>query len=406
MESVLKVVKVKAIRKVARPELVCDVGVEDNHNLFVSDTPDQEPILVHNCWSLFTGDQTVADLFQNGHDLQQEYRLFPTDALLGRLKTEGDVHRINASYFFGVPITEIDDDLRGAVKAVIFGLIYQQGLKGLAMSTKQAMEVIEDLVAKFKKKHPIGVAWFEAVKKLAKKHLFVQSPLGRRRHTWGHLLPDEAVNAREAKSRTERQSVNSPIQGIGSDFLIIGARNIERLKFEHYEEHGHYPDFYQANSVHDSISFSCAYEDLWLAINIIERGLTSEVAEVVSARYGMDFIVPLAIDFDIGNNERDVKSWKGSLLQLETIVHGALLEKAETDTELDVKKTLHKMCRGSVQHMPDWAKKQASNIGYKIDNLVDIRKKADIRKGDKSKLTKKGGKQSSHEGRIVTHKAA
>jgi hypothetical protein len=371
----MKIVKVTSIKKVAKPELVCDIGIADNHNLFVSDSPEQEPVLVHNCWSLISQDQTVADLFIPGRNLREQYKLKPDDKLLTRIELEGDVHKINAAYFFGVPIDKVDKSLRNAVKTVIFGLIYQQGMKGLSASTGRTVEEIEKLVKQFKKKHPIGVAWFDEVKQFARDNLYVESPLGRRRHTWGHMMPKGGRNADSVIARNERQSVNSPVQGIGSDFLINGSRCVERLKYEHFEKTGHYPDFYQGNSVHDSITFSCAYEDLWLALNIIERGLTEEVAKVNEARHGMKFIVPLEIDFEIGNNERDVKKWTYSVPQLGEIVKECLKERAVEDPKFDAKATYRNIMQNQYENMPDWAKKQCWNTGIKMKGMdVDPRK--------------------------------
>lgn len=331
------------------------------------------------CWSLLTGDKSVAALFETGRDLRRQYRLRPDPDLLKRIDLEGDVHKINAAYFFGVPIEQVDKPLRNAVKTVIFGLIYQQGMKGLSASTGQTVEAIEKLVKQFKKKHPIGVAWFDTVKQFARDNLYVESPLGRRRHTWGHLMPKNAnKNADSVIARNERQSVNSPVQGIGSDFLINGARCIERLKYDHFDKTGHYPDFYQANSVHDSIIFSCAYEDIWVAIKIIEQGLTSEVARVTEERHGMEFIVPLEIDFEIGNNERDVVSWSGSLEQMDSIIKSCLKERQAENPKFDAKRIYRNVMQEQYEHMPDWCKKQAWNLGIKMKGMVvDPRTKED-----------------------------
>lgn len=321
------------------------------------------------CWSLFTGDKDIAGLFENGRALRDRFKLAPDPDLLRRVELEGDVHKINASYFFGIPIDQVDKKTRNAVKTVIFGLIYQQGLKGLAEATGQTIEVMDRLTQEFKKKYPVGVSWFDDIKQFAREHLYVESPLGRRRHVWGLLLPDDARNADSCIARNERQSVNSPIQGMGSDFLINGSRQIEKLKFEHFEESGHYPDFYQANSVHDSIIFSCAYEDVWLAIRMIEEGLTSAVAEVSQSRHDMDFVVPLEIDFELGSNERDVEAWDYSIEHLERIMKGTLKEQKEWGYDIKVKKVLNDTIFGHYEDMPEWAQKQAWNYGLKLKGM-------------------------------------
>jgi len=321
------------------------------------------------CWSLFTGDKDVAGLFDNGRQLRSDFKLAPDADLLKRVELEGDVHKINASYFFGVPIDQVDKKTRNAVKTVIFGLIYQQGIKGLAKSTGQTIEAMEKLTKEFKKKYPVGVSWFDDIKQFAREHLYVESPLGRRRHVWGLLIPDDAKNADSCIARNERQSVNSPIQGMGSDFLINGSRQIERLKYDHFEASGHYPDFYQANSVHDSIIFSCAKEDLWLAIRIIEEGLTSAVSDVSKKRHDMDFVVPLEIDFEIGSNERDVEGWDYSIESLERIMRGTLKTQKEWGHNVDVEKDLHSSVFGHYEDMPEWAQKQAWNYKLKLRGM-------------------------------------
>tara|TARA_B100000700_G_scaffold88627_1_gene99964 strand:- start:79195 stop:82098 length:2904 start_codon:yes stop_codon:yes gene_type:complete len=333
------------------------------------------------CWSLFTGDKDVANLFGKGMDMRQRYKLAPDPGLLKKIDLEGDVHKINASYFFGVPIEKVDKPIRNAVKQVIFGLIYQQGLKGLAESTGQPLAVIEKLVEQFKKKYPVGVSWFDDIKGFARNHLYVESPLGRRRHVWGLLIPDDAPNADSCKARNERQSVNSPIQGMGSDFLINGSRQIERLRFEHLQETGHYPDFYQANSVHDSIIFSCAIEDFWTAIKIIEEGLTAAVAEVSYERHGMEFHVPLEIDFEIGSNERDVEGWDYSMEHLSKIIKGTAKTHKEWEYKAKVKTMHDDIMYQQYDQMPDWAKKQCWNLGWKLKGMKkDPRSKKDKHK--------------------------
>lgn len=331
------------------------------------------------CWSLFTGDTGIANLFERGRQLRERYKLSPDPELLKRIDLEGDVHKINASYFFGIPIEQVDKPIRDAVKQVIFGLIYQQGIRGLSDSTGQTVAVLEKLIRDFMQKYPVGVSWFDDIKKFAADNLYVESPLGRRRHVWGTLIPQDARNAESCIARNQRQSVNSPIQGMGSDFLVNGSRQIECLKYEHYMETDHYPDFYQANSVHDSIVFSCAYEDLWLALNIIEKGLTDAVAKVSKERHGMDFIVPLEIDFEIGSNERDVEAWDYSLDGLEKILETTVKVQKEWGHDVG-KKQIRSVMEEQYEYMPLWAQKQAWNTKRKMKGMrVDPRSKKEMR---------------------------
>lgn len=46
----MKTVKVKSVKIVDKSSTVCDIGVADNHNLFVAHQPSDIPILAHNCY--------------------------------------------------------------------------------------------------------------------------------------------------------------------------------------------------------------------------------------------------------------------------------------------------------------------------------------------------------------------
>ena len=337
------------------------------------------------CWSIISGDKDVAAQFQHGLDMRNHYKLFPHDKLQAKIKTEGDPHRINAAYFFTMDINKVDKAKRDSVKQVIFGLIYQQGVRGVAASTGQTVEMITGLIKAFFKRFPVGAGWFEKIKSFARKKLFVESPVGRRRHLWPLLLPTTLPNAETIHAATERRAVNSPVQGLGSDFLDTGARVIEQEKWAHYEKTGHYPDFHTTNSVHDSLEFSVAYADIWNAIRIIEYGLTDGVMKAAVERHDLKFTVPLEIDFEIGGNLRDCDAWdyslddsngKGSFNHL--IRETLKFQRDELGHKIDVDKVFKQITETQYKDMPHWAKKQLWNTGKQPKGVKDPRKKSDM----------------------------
>lgn len=318
-------------------------------------------------WSLISGDKEVAAVFREGLVLREKFKLKPTVPLAEELELKGDVHKINAAYFFRMDIDKIDKPKRNSVKQVIFGLIYQQGEKGTAKSIDATVEMVRDLTKKFFKRFPVGAGWFEKAKAHAREFLFVESPLGRRRNLWGFLTPKSHDDADQILARNERQSVNAPVQGMGSDFMMTGARQIERLRFEHYQKTDHYPDFIQNNSVHDSLEFSCAFEDFWLAVTMIEQGLTHEVEKAAIARHGFHFPIQLEIDFDFGYSLEQCGGWNMSLrgdfpIKEKDSLDKLLLEavegmNSELGYDLDVNDTLRKL-HSKFEYAPEWAKKQ------------------------------------------------
>lgn len=318
-------------------------------------------------WSLISGDKEVAAVFREGLVLREKFKKTPTQELAVDIELKGDVHKINAAYFFRMDIDKIDKPKRNSVKQVIFGLIYQQGEKGTAKSIDATVEMVRDLTAKFFKRFPVGAGWFDKAKAHAREFLYVESPLGRRRNLWGFLTPQSHEDAGNIISRNERQSVNSPVQGMGSDFMMTGARCIEKRRFEYYQKTGHYPDFVQANSVHDSLEFSCAFEDFWLAVDMIEKGLTYDVAAISKERHNFTFEIPLEIDFDFGFSLDQCGGWNMALtgkypikekdsldLLLREAVEGM---NSELGYDLDMKDTLRKL-HSKFDEGPSWAIKQ------------------------------------------------
>jgi DNA polymerase I-like protein with 3'-5' exonuclease and polymerase domains len=331
------------------------------------------------CWSLISGDKGVADAFRIGLKLREKFKRKPTMDLAKEIDLKGDVHKINAAFFFRRAIEEVDKVMRQSVKQVIFGLIYQQGAAGTAKSINATVAMVEDLTKQFFKRFPVGAKWFDKAKEHARKHLYVESPVGRRRNLWGLITPNSHEDASNITSRAERQSVNSPVQGMGSDFMMTGARCIERRRFEHFQKTGHYPDFIQANSVHDSLEFSCAYQDIWLAIQMIEEGLTHDVEREMIKRHGFNFDIQLEIDFEFGHSLDKCEGWNyaltGDFKTKDKYAFNEVLMKTlngqrdDLGYDLDPNATFKQIMARMKEDAPEWALKQQKfwkNQGVKI----------------------------------------
>ncbi|AXG66564.1 putative DNA polymerase I [Dickeya phage vB_DsoM_JA13] len=312
-------------------------------------------------WSIISGDQGVADVFEQGAILRRRYRTVPDKWIAHRIEVEGDVHKINAAYFFGIDIMEVTKSIRNAVKTVIFGLIYQQGDKGLAKSTGREVDEIVEIKGKFLKRFPVGLKWFDAIKRFAHKNFFVESPVGRRRHLWGFMLPKQHSDADNVYASCDRRAVNSPVQGFGSDLMMSAIRILDRMKYEYWEANGVYPDFVLNVSVHDSLTVDCHYDWFFLALDMIERAMTSAVVEVVQKRHeGFEFTSIPEIDFEIGATEKDVKGWDFSYQALFDILEKGLEIKRDElgEKDLDVKKTLDSIMNDQYHLMSTWMQKQ------------------------------------------------
>ena len=327
-------------------------------------------------WSIISGDEGVAEVFEQGARLRKQFRFVPDPYIAKRLEYEGDVHKINASYFFGIPIYDVVKDIRNAVKTVIFGLIYQQGDEGLAASTKRPVEEIGEIKGKFLDRFPVGLKWFDKIKKFARKNFYVESPLGRRRNLFAFMLDDTMMGARGTVNRSERQSVNSPVQGFGSDLMMSAIRLMERRCFEHWKKTGNWPGVRFSVSVHDSVSVEVAYEWFWFAIKIIEESMTCDVAREMERRHNMKFTSVPEIDFEIGAAESNVKGWDFDYRSVHDLIYNALVFKRDElkDTALavdgEIERIVDMVMQDQYDLMPEWAQKQLWANGIKIRSMA------------------------------------
>jgi len=319
-------------------------------------------------WGIISFDQSLANIFKNARKLKNEYRLHPTPELAKRLKLEADVHVMNASYFFSVALEAVDKALRNSVKAVIFGLIYQMSLKSLARSIDKPLEYAEKLVANFRKRFPKGMQWIESAKIFARKNLFVENPLGLRRHLWGYIYDKDSSCGKKVHAEMDRRAVNSPIQGMGAQFMSIGARYLDKMIFSLWKRTKRDVDYAVCNSVHDSLETEFSYRDFILGLKYIEYALIDGVRKTVKKRHGFDLVVDVDIDVEVGPALSHCQSWDDSLPELERIVYESLVfQRDELKYDVNVAEAMKEIFVDGWSDAPDWMVQQASNTGWKFD---------------------------------------
>ncbi len=261
-------------------------------------------------WGIISGDKAVARAFQLGKDLIDAYKLRPNRVDLERIDTDGDIHKVNACFFFSKKINKVTKVDRENIKGVVFGLIYGKSDSTLSRDIKQELVFTQNLIAAFMKRFPVGSGWFDKIETQARKHYFLESPLGRRRNLFGYMLSNKTKDGRRAHGDMNRRARNSPIQGMCSDFMMIGARNLQKAVWNHYQKTGYLPNIRACVSVHDSLECEVGYEDLLMGINFIEKSLTEQVQKECKERFGLDFVSDLMLDFEIGPSGDTLKKWK------------------------------------------------------------------------------------------------
>jgi len=133
-----------------------------------------------------------------------------------------DLHSFVAAQAFGLPVADVDPELRRRIKAMSYGLAYGLSAFGLAsqlgIATDEAREQMDAYFARFG-----GVRDFlRGVVDQARKDGYTETILGRRRY-----LPDLASDNNQRRQMAERMALNAPIQGSAADIIKIAMLGVD-----------------------------------------------------------------------------------------------------------------------------------------------------------------------------------
>lgn len=177
-------------------------------------------------YQLISADYSQIDLRCIAHIAQDT-------AMIDAFNNGEDIHRTTAAAINDVTIDDVTPDMRRAAKALNFGLIYGMGAFGFAASAGVPVSDAQKFIDAYFTKFTGVAAYMERTRAEAKKHGYVQTPLGRRR-----AVPEiNANNAQVAKSG-ERMAINMPIQGCAADIMklailvVSNKYNLTKIPFD------------------------------------------------------------------------------------------------------------------------------------------------------------------------------
>ena len=225
-----------------------------------------------------------------------------------------DLHSITSSSLKGISwekmmwMKENDPDefdlLRFTGKAANFGLIYGMQAAGFreyasvtygVKMTEQEAEVSRE---RFFLRYPALLPWHEAYKEYAKKWKCVRSPLGRIRH-----LPLIDSKNWAAKSKAERQAINSPVQSTLSDFSLWAEALIDK-------EYGFDPTLSGGicsfGQVHDQLLFYVPEDDC----DVWAGRLKAVMENLPFHEIGWEPQLKFTVDFEVGKSFDALKKLK------------------------------------------------------------------------------------------------
>lgn len=202
-------------------------------------------------------------------------------------QTGGDIHTTTAKSLVGAD--EVTPEQRKAAKAVNFGFLYGMGHNkfmeyardkyGVTLTPRESKAYRQ----RFFDTYPDLPRWHEKQRKIARMFEQVRNPIGRLRR-----LPEIASQDDGLRSEAERQAINSPVQGFGSDLTTSSVVEIhqsfsrDKLRI--------------IGSVHDSILMIVKDEYVDEVLPRVKR-----IMESPALMSNINFPVPITVEIKTGN---------------------------------------------------------------------------------------------------------
>ncbi|MDO9153676.1 MAG: DNA polymerase I [Paludibacter sp.] len=192
-----------------------------------------------------------------------------------------DIHTATAAKIYKIPIEEVTSDMRRKAKTANFGIIYGISTFGLSdrlgIPRAEAKELIEGYFATY----PDVKRYMDEAIRRAKENGFVETLFGRKR-----FLADINSQNSIVRGYSERNAINTPIQGSAADIIKIAMVNIQnRLEIENLQTK-------MTMQVHDELNFSVPNDENELARKVV----VEEMEHAIKLR------VPLIADCGVGVN--------------------------------------------------------------------------------------------------------
>lgn len=207
-----------------------------------------------------------------------------------------DVHKANASLMYGVPYDEVTAVQRKDAKALGFGEIYGKGTAALAEDLGVTEEEAQAKTDAFFASKPNVEKFINDTHKFVEENGYVTTLNGFRRSLTGIISTDFSV-----KSKAERQSVNTVIQGSGAILtntsIILIQKAFKKLKMRSVI----------AATVHDSVLIDAPADEVHTAVKVALGIMTHLPYPWLMTEYkGKTIRYPIEAAADIGDNYNDM----------------------------------------------------------------------------------------------------
>ena len=185
-------------------------------------------------------------------------------------KEKIDIHSLTASEVFGVPLKDMDNEVRRKAKAINFGIIYGISAFGLSNQLDITRSEASDYIRSYFEKFPSIRDYMETTKEFARENGFVKTLFGRK------CIIDSSMNRGPGgKAFMDRAAINAPIQGTAADIIKRAMIKIpQSLKNENLSTK-------MIMQVHDELIFEVQDEQINKTLEIVKREMSNSHKPIV-----------------------------------------------------------------------------------------------------------------------------
>jgi DNA polymerase-1 len=229
-------------------------------------------------WHLLAADYSQIELRVLAHFSSDE-------ALLESFRLDEDIHARVASEVSGVPLADVDKEMRGRAKAVNFGVIYGQTPFGLAKALGIGKEEATAFIDAYFERYPTIQLFMQEILAGCRATGYVSTILGRQRQVEGIRDPSRRKDLR-FRTLAERIAINTVIQGSAADLIKTAMLRVDkRLRDEGLEAK-------MLLQIHDELLFELPVEETEAVEKLVRE-------EMMAAA---DLKVVLKVDVATGEN--------------------------------------------------------------------------------------------------------
>jgi DNA polymerase-1 len=196
-----------------------------------------------------------------------------------------DIHAATASAMFGVPLDQMNPDLRRQAKTINFGIIYGISAFGLAVRLGIPNNEAATFIKQYFERFPGIRTYIDETKKFCREKGYVTTLFGRVCH-----YPQIKSGNPSERAGVERQAINAPIQGTAADIIRRAMVRMEdALRAERLSAR-------MLLQVHDELVFEAPDDEIDATLPVISRVMTEAPFPAVSLK------VPLAVEARAAQN--------------------------------------------------------------------------------------------------------